>query len=322
MRAELATTSDPELGVTARAAIRRVTRRACARLGTGLERVARLEAGAMDRRREWIFEVRGCRQNRHGLAVTLGAELIAVTRSAQIARRRSARAVLAQPIAFVREMRLGQRRRVFEPVMARVAFARVARGIVIVAAKAGRHRRTQMLIAFGNADVTAHAIALARRCVLRVIEHEVRARVGELADRVRGGVTVEARMRVVRFCVARRARRRVGEMQRAAVVAIEPGMTRRAWHAGDGMRAMRERLRTVMREAEYAGACGESGDHERERDALHFVPHVRPSCASTSSRLRSSGDACASSAIAACHGPQLRLNATSAHGHTRPNPRS
>ena len=85
---------------------------------------------------------------------------------------------------------------------------------------------------------------------------------------------------------------------------------------------MWDRLRTIVREAEHAGARSESGDHERERDTLHLVPHARPSWASASSRLRSSGDACASTAIAACHGPQLRLSATSAHGQTRPRPRS
>ena len=53
----------------------------------------------------------------------------------------------------------GQRARVFEIAVAGVARARVARGVVIVAAEARRHRRAHVLVALGDADVAAHAVA-------------------------------------------------------------------------------------------------------------------------------------------------------------------
>jgi len=57
--------------------------------------VTRGEAGAMHARRERIGEVKGGGQRWDRLAVTLGAELLAMARLTDISRRRRARAVLA-----------------------------------------------------------------------------------------------------------------------------------------------------------------------------------------------------------------------------------
>jgi len=118
-----------------------MTDRARARIGTRFERVARGEPGAMDARRERIFEVRGRGQHRDGLAVTLRAEALAMARLARIARRRRGRAVLVQPIAVVREVALRQHRGRLEAAMTRVAGSCIARRFVRVTAKARRHRR-------------------------------------------------------------------------------------------------------------------------------------------------------------------------------------
>lgn len=105
--------------------------------------------------------------------------------------------MLAQPVAIVREVGRGQRRGVLEIAVTCVACARLA----IVALEAGGHRRAQVLIAFADADVAAHAVAAGGRRMRAVIEHEMSARIGELRQRGRRGMTAEARMRVVRLGV-------------------------------------------------------------------------------------------------------------------------
>jgi len=243
MRAAPRIAGDAERGVAARAAVGRVTRRARTGFGARFERVARHETGAMDRRRHGVREVRRGRQDRDALAVAVGAEPVAMTRLTQIAGRCGARAVLAQPVAVVREVGRGQGRGVFEIAVTRVASTRVARGLVIVTTEAGRHRRTQVLIAFRDADVAPHAIAAARRGVRGVVEHQVCARIGELGLRVGGGVAAEAGVRVVRRGVTADAALIVGDVQRVAIVEVEPGVTPRAGDPGDRVRAMREWLR-------------------------------------------------------------------------------
>src|SRR5687768_17390884 len=109
-----------------------------------------------------------------------------MARLAQIAGRRSTRAVLAHPIAVVREVALRQDARVLEVLVAGVAAPGVAR--IVVTAKAGSHRRPQMVVAFGDADVTAHAVAAGRRRVLLVVEDQVLARFDELGERAGRGM--------------------------------------------------------------------------------------------------------------------------------------
>jgi hypothetical protein len=116
-----------------------------------------------------------------------------------------------RPRGSSRSAQSGQQPGVFEVAVARIACARASIGVA--APEAGRHRRPQVIVALGDADVAAHAVAARGRRVLLVIEHEVRARLDELGDRIRRGVTAETRPRVVRFRVAREAARVAGNMQ-------------------------------------------------------------------------------------------------------------
>ncbi len=180
-----------------------------------------------------------------------------------------------------------------------------------------------MLVAFADADVAPHAVAVRRGHVRAVIEHEVVAGLRQLGERGRRHVARETRMRVVRLGMTLDAGRVGREVQRAAVVVADPDVAPRTRHAGERVLAVRERLRAVVREPEDAGARGERRERrgdDRERDAPHRAPHVRPSWTSVSTRRRSVGDAEASIATAACHGPPVQLSAASPHGHTRPRP--
>src|SRR5262249_55307325 len=150
------------------AAIRRVARAAGAGPGASLQRMARCKARAMHARGERIREATLRRQRRHGLAVAVGAEPLLMARLAQIAGGCGARAVLAHPVAVVREVALRQEARVLEVLVARVALPRIARGVVT--AEAGGHRWSQLIVALGDADVAAHAVAAAHRSVPLVIE--------------------------------------------------------------------------------------------------------------------------------------------------------
>jgi len=170
MRAAAAIAGDSAIAVTARAAIGAVAGRARAGLGLGLERVAREEAGAVDTRRERIAEVERRRQHGGRLAMTLGAELLAMAALAQIPRRGGTRAVLARPVAVVDEVTARQGRRVVQVLVARGAHARVSLGLVRVAAVAGDHRGPQMVVAVGDAGVAAHAVPARGPAVARVIE--------------------------------------------------------------------------------------------------------------------------------------------------------
>ncbi|MDB4958405.1 MAG: hypothetical protein JWO36_5974 [Myxococcales bacterium] len=141
MWAAASVAGDAAREMTRRAAIRRVASRARTRLGARFEGVTRGEAGAMHARSERIGEMSRRGQYRHGLAMTVRAELLPMTRLTEIARRRRAGPVLVHPIAVVCEMALRQQACVFEIAMTRIAFPRVASRVVVVAAKARRHRR-------------------------------------------------------------------------------------------------------------------------------------------------------------------------------------
>lgn len=227
-----------------------------------------------------------------------------MTRLTGVARRRRACAVLAQPVAVVGEVALRQELGILERPVAVIAGARRA----VVTAKARRHRWPEVIVAVRDADVTPHAVALARGRVLAVIEDEVIAGLGELRECIRRGMASEARMRVVRLRVARRAGRDIGDVRRGSVVA---GRTR---DAGERVAAVRERLGPGVSQAEHARAGDEC--EAREQCDLHRAPQRRESCASTSSRRRSWGDAETSSATAACHVPSSQPIAPSAHGQS------
>src|SRR5450755_3431766 len=178
-----------------------------------------------------------------------------------------------------------------------------------------------MTVALADSDVAAHAIALRGGHVLLVIEHQVRARIGELVERTGCDVTPEARVRIVRLRVTLETTLSAGHVQSLAIVDADADVTLRTRHAREHVLAMRKRLRRAARESEDPRARGEE-NRDHDRDPLHRTPHVRPSCTSASRRRRSVGDADASIAIAAFHGPLVQPSATSAHGHTRPSPRS
>jgi hypothetical protein len=152
--------------------------------------------------------------------------------------------VLAHPVAVVREVALRQEARVLEVLVAGIALPRIARAVV--AAEAGRHRRAQLLVALGDADVAAHAVAARDRPVALVVEHEVLARLDELGERTRRSMAAQARPRVVRFLVTGRARRVVGDVQRRGR-RFDPGVAARAGDTGGGVSAMRKLLRRAAR---------------------------------------------------------------------------
>jgi hypothetical protein len=230
----------------------------------------------MDARRERIGEPPRRRQRGHGLAVTVGAERLAVAGLTEIAGRGRAGAVLAQPVTVVREVALRQEARVLETAVTCVAAARVAGGVVSVTAKAGRHRRAQVVVAVGDADMAAHAIAAGRRGVLPVIEHEVIARFGELGQRARGRVTAEARPLAVGPGMTGRARGVVRKVQ-GARRGFDARVAARAGDPGGRVLAMRKRLRLAAREPEHTGARGERQAGDDEAAPPHREPQRRPS---------------------------------------------
>lgn len=273
---------DTLVGVARRAAIRLMTGRARARIGARLEGMAGREAGAMHARTERIGKPLGGRQHRHGPAVAGGAVRLRVTRLAQIARRCGARAVLAEPVAVMREVAGGERALVLEVHVARIAGARVA--LLVVTAEAGRHRRPQRRIAGGDAIVAAHAVALDGTDVREVIEAKVVARLDELGDRERRAVTTGARPRVVRRRVAAGAgARRIRRQVELRAGGIDAAMTARTADARHDMRAMWKLPARRAPQAEDPGARGERDEREHE-EAPHGIPQRRASCASASMR--------------------------------------
>src|SRR6185436_10058614 len=113
--------------VAGRAAIGRVAGGARARIGARLERVPRGEPGAVHARAHRIGQPHRGADRRRGAAMAAGAEALTMAALAQIPRRRGARAVLAQPVAVVREVARGQRAFGLEVAVAGAARARGGR---------------------------------------------------------------------------------------------------------------------------------------------------------------------------------------------------
>lgn len=284
MRALAIEAGDAARDVTARAAIRGVACGAGAWIRARLECVTRGEPGAVHARAERIAEPQLRRQHGDGLTVARRAGPLGVARLARVGGRRSAGAVIADPVAVVHEVRLWQRARVLEIDVTRLAVARIAGGVVGVTAKACGHGWTQPRVTLGDAEVAAHAVAATRSRVLAMIEANVGAHLGELAGRAGANMAVEARPRIVRLRMAGRARGRVGEVQHVARIALHVGVTAGAAHAGEDVRAVREGFGGAAREAEHAGARRDRDQREHEHAALHGLPQRVPSCASTSTR--------------------------------------
>jgi hypothetical protein len=157
--------------------------------------------------------------------------------------------------------------------MAGITAPRVA--CLIVTPEAARHRRTQMVVAFGDPDVTAHAVAAARRGVPSMIEYEVFARLDKLGERRRSRMTAETWALIVWLRVTADAGRIVGDVERARV-GFNAGMAARAGDACRRVLAMGKRLRAAARQPEHAGTCREPQARQADR-ALHRAPQRRPS---------------------------------------------
>jgi hypothetical protein len=123
--------------------------------------------------------------------------------------------------------------------MAGITAPRVA--CLIVTPEAARHRRTQVIVAFRDPDVTAHAVAAARRGVPSMIEDEVFARLDKLGHRPRRRMTAEAWALIVWLRVTADAGRIVGDVERARV-GEDLGMAARAGDACRYVLAMGKRL--------------------------------------------------------------------------------
>src|SRR5689334_13299441 len=121
MRARAIDTGDALRYMTRHAAIRLVASLARARIGLRFEAVPRREASAMHARRERIGELLLRRQRCDGHAVAARTRTLAVTRRADVTRRRRTRTVIAQPIAIVREMARRQLAARLEVLVAAVA---------------------------------------------------------------------------------------------------------------------------------------------------------------------------------------------------------
>ena len=163
--------------------------------------------------------------------MTRRARSLVVARLAQVRRRRRTCAVIATPIPVVREVARWKFGAGLEVLVAGIARACVALAVMTLEARG--HDGTQPIIAFGDTDVAAHAVALRPPEVLTVIEAEMSTRFEELLARCRSRVACQARIRVVRLGVTADAGRIVGEVQHTILCrgSFDPGVAPGAGHA-------------------------------------------------------------------------------------------
>jgi hypothetical protein len=196
-----------------------VTGRAGTRIGARFDGVARREAGPMRARPPRIIEAGARRQQRRGGAVTSGAESLAVTARAHFCRRRSATTVVVHEITVVGEMALWQCAIFAQIDVARGAAPAIAICLMIVAAKAGCHRRPQALTAARDSVVAVHAVALPGSTVTSMAEPHVHLGFHRSGSEPRIAVATGARARIMRPGMAGEAIGVIGKMQDCGIAA-------------------------------------------------------------------------------------------------------
>jgi hypothetical protein len=227
--------------------------------------VARAKASEVQARESSLVQSHSPGESGNRRAMARRARPLGVTRSAEIARARRARAVLAQPITVVHDVAGGQRALLGQVHVATITIAHRPLVFVLMTSKAGRHLRAQRLRP-GHAylAMTTDAIAARRRHVRSMIEPQVPARHLRAGPHERFAVTIPTGTSVMRLLVTPNAVRSRGEMELALVLgAHDAGVAHETVDSLKHVRAVLERVRRSALVAENARARSQrQGQHE------------------------------------------------------------
>jgi hypothetical protein len=227
--------------------------------------VARFEASPVHAEPQRIVERHLLRQHRRRLAVASSAEPLGVTRLTEIARRRRALAVLAQPVSFMNEV-IGR----FDVLALKILVTAIAGPnrdivLVLVAAEAQRHWWAHVLRVGEHALVAMHALTVRALDVAFMVELQRGDRHPRFVARVIELVALPAITRVVRRRMATNARGGGGK-----VIAVGVGRDRHPSMAFAAVDPLRSVLPVgkgfLFRRLDPEDACACGYQHEEQRE--------------------------------------------------------
>jgi hypothetical protein len=243
--------------------------------------MASREAGTVQTREANVVESQTSRQDRHrARTVTRGALPFGVAGRAEITRARCAGAVLANPVAVMNDVVVGERALGDEVDMASVAVTQRPLVSVLVAAEARGHLRKHGVgSCLCDLDVAMNAVALRGERVARVRETQLRARKLDGLSDVRLAMAPLAGPLVVRLLVAAAAGGIRRKMQRCTLAGhVDTHVTLDAVDPLENVLSVLERPRGgLAAQAEEACARGERDgeQHEQRQPRPHRISSAR-----------------------------------------------
>ena len=260
--------------VTRAAYVRRMTRRAEARIRAGFVTVSRDKPRTMNTQASRVIKKLSFGQQRCRYTMTTQTKTFGMTIHAQLPLRRGTNSVFAHEISSVNQVVVGTNAFVAQIDMAGIATILGEVFFMRVATAAGGHAGAEDVGAVGDIDVTAHAIAWGARDVCSVLETQMlSSHFGAVAG-LGQTVAAVAFVFVVRFFMTIEAILCRGQMQRSFVTGrCGAGMTAAAMNSFDDVRAVFEGSSSGWSKSQNGCASGRKEEARAEEERCRFGFH-------------------------------------------------